>query len=210
MKHIIICILLVPFSHLFAEKNMTISQITFYTGTNSRFEFHPTESSSFLDNYWHKGINFGIEAEIKISSSVFLNPTYELNYYKFDTYFYEGKIPEIYLISYVGENSYIHRYLLNVKFISSKSSLLNPYFTTGIGYVYEDIGQIEIKEGYMSYGERDYVKIFDEKNYFVHNVGVGLKISIMNSWPLKVESRYYSNYSDRFHYSINIGFGIKL
>ena len=80
----------------------------------------------------------------------------------------------------------------------------------GIGYVYEDIGQIEIREGYMGLGEREYVKIFDDKNYLAHSVGVGLKISILNPWMLKAESRYYSNYSDRFHYSINIGIGINL
>jgi hypothetical protein len=210
MRGFIIFILLVTFSLSFAEKQISISSITLYSGISARFPFIPNETSTFLENYWHRGINFGVEAEIKISKNVLLCPTYELSYFKFDTYFFEGSVPELYLISYQVENSFIHRFLINLKFISSGYPVINPYFMTGIGYVYEDIGQVETKEGYMGYDEMEDVKIFDGKNCFVHSAGIGIRITISDPWFFQIESRYYSNYSDRFHYSINMGLSAKL
>ena len=182
MKYLMIFLVLTSLILVHAEKQITLKRFNIYSGINSSFEAFTNESSDFLENYWKPGINIGISFDIKLLNYLNLIPTYELNYYQFSTYDYEAKIPEIYLKSYQGEKSLIHRYLLDFQFIPPEIPFINPFLTTGIGYVYEDIGKIHIHQGYMGNGEREYDLTFGEKNYFIHSVGIGMNISIFGNW----------------------------
>ena len=179
-----------------------------YSGINSPSAVLPNESSGFLNFNWDKGINLGVSIYFKITNNIYFSPNFEYNYYKYDS-FNEPliTIPEVNLKAAEGEDSHIYRISLETRYITPKQVKPQLYLLTGFGYVFEDIGNIRLHWESMFDPDCEFEteRKYNGKNYLVHTLGIGLKISVYRKIALNIEAKYFTNYKDRFQNSLNIG-----
>ncbi len=186
--------------------------ISFHSGINKSSYYMVPRSIGYLDLYYHTGINFGFSFETKIMSHLSVAPGFEYSYYKFDSFIdsHLYLIPEIKLKSATGTDSHIIKALVEARIIDSPDERLRFFVVTGVGFVAEYFGDIEATWKDLNGPDRTSVESLDDKAFFAHTFGFGLRYFIKETMGLQLECKYFSNYYDRSYFSLNIGLLRKL
>jgi hypothetical protein len=165
--------------------------------------------STFLDNYWSNGINASFAVEYGLTRNIWIAPYFDYTYFRWDNYNYSGPmIPEEHIRSAQGENSHIYRLMLEARFLASREFIIinaELYFTTGLGYTIEKIGRIQTIIDDMNGPSFVQESGLPNRSYWIHSVGVGTRANIVGPISLDITAKYFTDYSERFYASYNIG-----
>ncbi len=165
-----------------------------------------SNNQNYLDSYWHKGINIGVDGEYFLSTTISINGAFEYVYYKFDHYsFDEPHVPETGLISSYGKDSKALGISGNIRFYTNPDYLFHVFFTTGLGFIYEDFGKITATFDDLNFGQFTNEIKFKSEQRFVHIVGLGARINLMHDLAIDVCGSYYSDYTDFLNTKVDIG-----
>lgn len=168
------------------------------------------ENLSILRKSWYPGINMNLGYSMTFSNDFLVSTYVDYNLFFFKGYSEEGGIPEIRFVRADGENSHLFRTGVNFTYSPKSNSLPQGYVFTGLGYVIESFGKISMIKEYLSIGQYQTSLSLNEKNYFVHLLGLGVRIIDFNLLKLAVELKYFTNYNDRFFFSGNLSFSYEL
>ena len=165
-------------------------------------------NTNFLDLYWKPGIICGAGSEVFVSPSIALSPSVEYAHYTFDNYevYHEVSVPEVHIISVIGEPLNLWRLFLEAKFFGNLTTTIPVYFTTGFGYVNRDVGVI-----HRTFKDMNEPNLFTETIEFenstllVHTLGIGLRWRILPYLFLDLKGQYFTNYNDRMYTAIKCG-----
>lgn len=195
---------------LFSSSLLSQSAITIYSGVNypSR-SFSVEDESEYLNDHWMIGLNLGIDAEYRMASWFSISPVVEYNHYQFNTYDKSKVVLTDDVKSSSGKNSHIARFMIEAKIIDQDRDVADVYISIGYGYVMEKIGSINVTS--IEYGGSAYTQTlrYNEKNYWVNTVGLGYRYYVTSRSGLDFCIKYYSNYTDRFHVSMNLGYAYR-
>ena len=196
---------------LFNSSLLSQSAITIYSGVNypSR-SFSVDDESEYLNDHWMIGLNLGVSAEYLLTNWFSISPVVEYNHYQFNTYDKSEVVLTDNIKSSSGENSHIARFMMEAKLIDSAHDTADVYVSIGGGYIIEKTGSINATVvGYSGSTETQTLR-FGGKNYWANSVGLGYRYFLTRRNAVDFCIKYYSNYKDRFHVSMNLGFAHQL
>lgn len=200
-------ILITALTVLFSSTCFSQTNVMVFSGINfPAFPLRLKESSFFLTRYWKNALNFGASLELKLSNSLFLSPGFEYNLYPFDSY--DGPNGEPVIVKAVsGNKSNVYRFLLEIKHFSEASakSKSQPFLSTGLGYIVEDIGNIILLIDNIGGPDVVNKRKFDGKSYFVHTAGIGMRWRLTEKTKLNIEGKVFTDYKSRLQNSWNLG-----
>jgi len=183
----------------------TQPKVVIYSGINSPTQLGSIDETTYLYPNWNVGINAGFGLEYILTNQLSITPTIEFNYYSFNRYSPEVMIPENRVEHSTGEASQITRLFVDFKLFDLPDDNFRVYFSSGGGYVIERIGLVRVTWSDLSSSEFNSSIQFPNKNYFVHTLGIGFQLKVLPQIDLDIAWKHYTNYSDRVHYSLNIG-----
>jgi hypothetical protein len=189
-------------------------KVVVFSGIN--FPTFPLRQNTFyLEAYWKNAINFGASLEFELSKSVRLSPGLEYNLYPFDSYagpLDGGFFGTVYVKSASGESAKIYRLLLELMYFPEvpAKSVSRPFLRFGFGYIVEDIGPIQVLMADLRGFEWLRNLDFERKRYFAQTAGIGMRWNAGKNIFLNVEGKIFTNYTDRFQNSWNIGLMLPL
>ena len=168
--------------------------------------FYSYDQSAFLDLYWAKGISIASGLHFGITKSIWLSPEIDYAYYRWDNFNFHGvMIPEQTIRSASGENSNIYRVMINARFYARSSSFIRFYVLTGLGYTIEKIGKIRALIEDMNGPSFIWEVQYRGRSYLTHTLGAGFRLDVIEPVSVDFTAKYFTDYSKRFHTSINIG-----
>ncbi len=194
-------------SSIYSQINIGISAGSISSSTNTFFK----NNLDVLDLYWEKGFTLDFEGEYFLTSSLAISPIVEYATYKFDKYYFSGaQIPEDYVKDATGKSSDEWNLFLTLKYFPHTNTIFQFVFTTGLGYIVENMGVINATFGNINTGETNVNFKLKRDNKLVHLLGLSLRIKLMSDISFNINGSYYSNYTDRFYPTIKAGFIYKL
>ena len=177
-----------------------------HVGLGSPAADFPYDKSQFLNLYWKNGLNFGAGVQVAATRRLWIAPSIEYTYYRWDNFNFRGPmIPELSIRSANGHNSHLYRFLIEVRYYAQTASILQLFVTTGAGYTIEKIGAIQATVDDMNNGAFTWNVQYPGRSYFTHNLGIGLRLNVIAPLAVDLTAKYFSDYSQRFHTSINAG-----
>ena len=187
---------------LFAQTEIWVS--VGRTGPSS--SFYSIDKSAFLDLYWAKGVSVAGGLHFALTNSLWLSPEINYAYFRWDNFnFYGVMIPEQTIRSASGNNSNIYRFMLNARLYARSSSFIRFYILTGIGYTIEKIGKIQALVEDMNGPSFIWDIQYRGRSYPTHSLGLGFRLEVIDPMSIDVTARYFTDYSKRFHTSVNLG-----
>jgi hypothetical protein len=197
---------IIIFLIIFSSSAFTQTKAILSTGLNFPTYIWPIHGTSSLARFWNVGINGGFAFEINIIGHLAISPSFEYNHYSFNSYYDDT----IFLLGYSlksssGDASHVSRILMEMKLFDKVEGKFKIYFLTGGGYVIEKIGLIRVTWSQHPSSEDKSEIQFPSKNYWIHSAGFGFRLNVVSSADIDCGLKYFSNYSDMFHFSINIG-----
>jgi hypothetical protein len=176
-------------------------------GAGFLFDLIPASRYNYLDVGWKTGFNAGVGVEIFLSRWLAIAPGFELSRYPFDRYPYGGiGIPEIHVVEAVGKATDIYRFYVEGRLFALHGGRISPYFSTGIGYAIERIGDIRVTTYDLLAGRyRTLDRVYGNHDYFVHTIALGARVRVTESLALDAVGRLFTNYADRCHESASLG-----
>lgn len=182
---------------------MAQTYLSLYVAVNPRTDIF--NNTNVLNQYWRNDVSIGVAYETSISTNISIAPSIETAYYKWD-HFIDSRVfvPEISLISASGDDSRVWRFFLDGKLIP-KNKIVPTYISTGIGYIYEDIGSVRATYNDMNGPEFTRTQPRYAHYYFVHTLGIGLRWIFVSDFGIDIRALYYTNYSNRFQVSMVFG-----
>ena len=207
MKSIVTLILILPFLASAQPR------IGIYSGVN-----FPSVSSFFVEHgqneelgdYWYPAINLGVDLEIPLMDWLEISPLFEYNHYLFDQYYPITVGPPPFLKQSSGQVSRIYRLMLEARLVDQSAGGDRLYLVTGLGYIVENIGHVTLTWGDDNTPDYTSEVIIQGKSYWAHSMGVGYQIVLSQSLGIDICAKYYSNYTDRFDVSANLGIAYTL
>ena len=194
-------------SSIYSQINVGISAGSISSSSSTFFK----NNVDVLDLYWKNGFALNLEGEYFLSPSIAISPTVEYATYKFDKYFFWGaQIPEDYVKDATGKSSNEWNLFLALKYFPHTNTIFQFVFTTGFGYIVENMGVINATFGNINTGEKNVDFKLKRDNKFVHLLGLSLRIKLLSDVSVNINGSYYSNYTDRFYPTIKAGFIYKL
>lgn len=186
------------------------AMINLEVGSTTPLHIIKDENLGVLRKSWYPGININLSYSMTFSNEFLVSTYGDYNLFFFKEYSEEGGIPEIRFVRADGEISHMFRTGINFTYSPKSNSLPQGYVFTGLGYVIESFGKINMIKEYLSIGQYQTSLSLNEKNYFVHLLGFGVRIIDFNLLKLAVELKYFTNYNDRFFVSGNLSFSYEL
>ena len=192
---------------IFTSSAFTQTKAILSTGLNfptDLYLFHGIPTSR-IARFWGVGINGGFAFEVNIMGHLAISPSYEYNHYSFNRYYDDTMFWEYTMKSSSGDASHVSRILMEMKLFDKTEGNFKIYLVTGGGYVIERIGLIRVTWSRFSSSEVKSNIQFPSKNYWIHSAGFGFRLNAVSSVDIDCGLKYFSNYSDMFHFSLNIG-----
>lgn len=189
-----------------------------HSGLNSPLAYVAVGKYDFLADHWKNGINIDIGFEIPVFRLIALAPSFEYTYYAFEMYnpgiqYVENQVglwPSRNPKDSRGSGSHTYKLLLEAKAFTEPSRIVAPYVSTGIGYAIEDIGAIEASWEDLNGGQYVTNIQYEGKSFLIHSFGFGLRSFLAAGVSMDFAARYFTNYTDRFSTSLNLGFAYRL
>jgi opacity protein-like surface antigen len=177
-----------------------------FSGVNNPSQIWLPVSPRSAGWHWHTAVNLGLGLEFQVREWLAVSPLIEYNYLRFDSYrptVISGWPP----VMSTGDASHIYRFLVEGKFFPVPDGRIVPYLSTGMAYVVEDMGEIEVKYGYESTFR---TLSFENESYVAHSLGVGIRTFVGKTVGIDAVYKYFSNYDDISHVSLNFGLLFRL
>jgi hypothetical protein len=191
---------------IFVVPSYSQFNISLLAGISPPTDFIAKDRYDFVDLYWGSGITTALSSDLFISPVIAVSPSVEYTYYGFDRYKLEGVgIPEWYFKSSTGEASSVWRMFAEGKFFPNHRKDFKWYLSTGVGYVFERIGAFEITFGDLNGPDFTRTTQYQNKNFFVQTLGLGMRWSVFSLLELELKGQYITNYNDRRNTTAKIG-----
>ncbi len=197
MRRFLFLVILIPFG-VSAQ-----TRIGAYLGANFPSASEPFTTGDVLADYWHPAINVGAYSEFSVLSWLEVSPLIEYNHYIFDKYQNTTQVYSVKESS--GEASRVLRIMIETRLVDHAVNGDRAYLVTGVGYVAEKIGDVNVRWGPESGSESSSSFQFPDRSYWVHSLGIGYQFDVAEVIALDLCAKYYSNYKDRFAISTNVG-----
>ena len=204
MKSIILGCLLLPL----AAASQT--RVAVYAGANFpsiELLTHQSGFSSELRDDWYPGIDFGLGVQIPILDWIEISPQFEYSHYLFHHFYIQTIGGPPFLISSSGQASHAYRLLLEGRLSDRISSGGAIFFSTGLAYIVESLGTI-----YPTWSDPSSPLVYQPlgRHFFAHTIGLGGLIRLSDPLFLELSLRMYTNYSDPWDLSSNLGVSFRL
>ena len=176
-------------------------------GLNTRTGIFSLEEHSSLVESWKSATSASMGVDVFLTKSVAISSSIEYDSYPFDTYRYYGvSVPEVWVKASSGDASEMFRISFEGRLVFPSHTKLFAYVVTGVSYTTERVGQIRLTFANLNGPDFEDVIPSHSKNYWTHTFGLGFRYFLLDGFGVDLTGKWYSDYSTRFHRSINFGF----
>jgi hypothetical protein len=159
--------------------------------------------SGVLRLHWLPAMNLGTSIQFGVADWFDVSPSIEYNLYIFDSYHQQTIAAPPILVRSSGRSSHALRIAVDARFVDRSSSSVSFYALTGLGYVANWIGAIDLT--WSSPGSESHLSHDPESNW-VQTFGGGFQYQLSSVYSLDGSIRCFADYRNPIDLSMNIGF----
>ena len=162
--------------------------------------------------YWNKGFSVGLNSDYSLNENLFFSALFQYSHYRFDRFVNAGvSIPEISFISAQGEDSKLFRASVEAKYFLNPQNRFRFFIFSGVGILKENLGSVKTEFSDMNkIGLISNTINSEDKTFFVHSLGAGVRTAIISSLFVDTIASYYSDYNSRFQMFLGLNLGYQL